>query len=142
MSNTLKIINGSIVLDPSTGQLETVTGNRKCAQDMAEVFLQEYLPEQDYGSYLAAVASNKIPYATELLVHHYVADAVNRLSAKQMEDPAITDDEQIKDITTLLTSSDSEGGIAFLVGVETQQVGQTAETAVAITALGQQLQEV
>jgi hypothetical protein len=137
MSYTLQVSDGMVVLDPATGSLKTVTGNRKCSQDMAEVLLQTYDPNQDYGSYLNAVIQNKIPYTSQLLIRNYVAAAVDLLMQKQLQDPFITADEQIDSITNLVTADDNEGTVGFYVSVSTLS-GATAEaSAVQATSLKQ-----
>ena len=132
MSTTLQIIDGHISLDPATGLLQTVTGNRKCAQDLPECLLQAYDPVQNYGSYLKQIISNASPVAgaTELLVRHYVAEAVQLLEAAQAADPAITSDEQIDQILALDTASDDSGTLGFYVSVSTMDGGASVESSI------------
>lgn len=129
MSKTLRVVNGQLDISASTGQLITLSGERKCAQDMANCMLQEFLAEQQYGSYLKAVVENRIPFATEMLIRFYVADAINRLSALQEADPEITEDEKINQIAELLTTPDDAGTVGFYVRVTTQS-GTNAEAGV------------
>lgn len=137
MSYTLMVSNGMVVLNPATGQPFTITGNRKCAQDMAEVLLQYYNPNQNYGSYLNAIVQNQIPYTGQLLIRTYVAAAIDLLTQNQLQDPYITPDEQIDQITQLVTVDDNNGTVGFYVAVSTL-AGPTAETsAVQATQLNQ-----
>lgn len=139
MSTTLKIINGQIDIDPSTGVVNTVGGNRKAAQDMAEVLLQDYLAEIDYGSYLRAVATNQIQQAGDLFVRYYIADAIQKLQAKQQEDQFLTPAEQITDIIELSVSNDGQGTTVFFVSVSTADGGPNPSIgAVQQTQLNQQ----
>lgn len=113
-------------MSPATGQPVLVDGNRKCAQDMAESFLQDFLPSQQYGSYLRAIVRNQIPFATELLLRYYIAQAINLLQALQEEDPAITTSEQIVQIDNILTTPNLDGVVGFYVSVVTQDGGSSA----------------
>jgi hypothetical protein len=137
MSMTLQISDGHIVIQDTNGQLATVSGNRKCAQDMGEVLLQQYDPVQDYGSYLTSIIKNQIPGAGDLLVRLYTVDAVNRLQSKQQEDPYCTTAEMIADITGLDTVADASGTVGFYVVVSTEDGGSSEAGAVSPTALNQ-----
>lgn len=121
----MQIVNGQVNISASTGEPILVDGNRKCAQDLAECFLQDFLPSQQYGSYLRAIVRNQFPFATELLLRYYIAQAVNLLQALQDSDPAITDSEQITDIITLLTTPNQDGTVGFFVSVGTQDGGSS-----------------
>lgn len=134
MSRTLKIVNGQLDLDSASGQVNTVEGNRKTAQDLAAFILQDHLQDNDSGSYLRAVATNQITDAGDLFIRHYVADAVQRLRSQQHMDPNTTPAEQIKDITQLEVVNDKEGTVYFWVvvsttdgGAESVAVGQETE---------------
>lgn len=135
MSKTFKISNGQIDLNPATGQPRLVEGGRKCAQDMANVLLQEYLDEQQYGSYLTAVVRNKIPFGNELLLRFYIADAINRLKVKQQEDSYSTEAERIVDITDLITTPNEAGTVGFYVAVSTEDGGESEAGVVQATQL-------
>lgn len=119
MSLTLKISNGQLDFDPATGQLNTVTDNRKAAQDLAECLLQDYLADIDYGSFLKSIATNNIPFSGDLFIRYYIADAVQKLMSKQQDDPNITSAEQILSINELSVNTDSDGTCVFFVGVTT-----------------------
>lgn len=119
MSTTLKVANGHIVFNPANGQLVEVTGERKAAQDIAEVLLQDYSTEQEYGSYLRRLIANPIPYAQQLFIQYYIAEAIKTLEQKQLQDPYISDDEKIDSIVELVTTTPIEGTVAFYVRVET-----------------------
>lgn len=112
-----------------------VEGNRKCAQDMANCLLQEYLAEQQYGSYLTAIVRNQIPFGQELMLRYYIADAVNRLKVKQQEDTASTASERIQDITELLTTPNESGTVGFFVVVSTEDGGASETGVVQATQL-------
>jgi len=137
MSTTLQVSDGHIVISPATGVLVTVTGNRKCAQDMAECLLQEYSPTQNYGSYLKKIIKNQnpIPGASELLVRYYVSEAVKLLDAAQLADPAMTADEKIDQIIGLDTASDDTGTVGFFVNVSTVDGGAAQASAVQAAAV-------
>jgi len=128
MSVTLKISNGQLDFDAATGQVNTVSGNRKAAQDMAECLMQEYLQEQDYGSFLRAILTNKVPFTGDLFIRYYIAQAVQKLQALQQVDPELTESERIDDILDLLTADDGAGNVAFYVNVSTGD-GGTADAA-------------
>jgi hypothetical protein len=138
MSVTLKVSDGHIVISATTGVLETVSGNSKASQDLAECLLQEYSSSQNYGSYLKAIITNPNPLegASELLVRHYVAEAVKLLDAAQLSDPAITSDEKLTQITRLETASDDSGTVGFFVQVATEDGGASVQaSAVQATSL-------
>jgi hypothetical protein len=144
MSTTLQIQNGHIVINAPNGQLVTVGGNRKAAQDLAETILQDYLLDNDTGSYVNQVLKNNGQDAntSELLVRCYLADGVNRLIARQMEDPAITPDEQIEEIEQLQTIQDPNSGtLGFYVNCSTADGGQSVEVAALQPTLLNQLTE-
>ena len=131
MGWTLKIVDGQLDLDVNTGLLNTVEGERKCAQDIAECMLQEYDPVQNYGSYLTAVVANStaIPFAGDLFIRHYISQAVDTLKSKQLEDPASTPDERINEISQLLTVTDQDTQtMGFYLKVETES--GSAETSI------------
>jgi hypothetical protein len=141
MSRTIKIENGQISIDPSTGLVETVTDNRKAAQDMAACLMQEYLADIDFGSYLTAVATNQIGGAGDLFIRYYVADAIQKLQAKQQQDPNLTLAEQITEITELLVKNDTENSITnFYVAVATADGGEAEMGAVRPTQLNHQFE--
>lgn len=123
MSTTLKIINGQIDIDASTGQINQVDGNRKAGQDLAECLLQDYLADIDYGSFLRAVATNQIPFSGDLFVRYYISDAVQKLQGKQQEDQYLTAAEQITEILELQVSDDGAGTAAFFISVATADGG-------------------
>ena len=123
MGYTLRIVNGQLDLDTTTGQLNTVTGERKCSQDLAEVMLQDYDAETNYGSYLTTVVTNStaVPFADDLFVRHYISEAVDLLKASQVADQTSTSDERIQDILQLLTQFDTNTGtVGFLLSVSTE----------------------
>lgn len=140
MSETIRIVNGQIDMNPSTGQPNMVSGNRKCAQDLAECLLQDYLASQQYGSYLRAVVRNQIAFATELLVRYYISQAISQLESLQQIDPNITDDEQIQDIQTILITPNNDGVVGFFVSVSTVS-GQSSMAGAAIPTQLNQLTE-
>ena len=129
MSQTLQVSDGHIVISRATGQLATVEGNRKASQDLAEALLQDYLPDNDTGSYLSAILQNQDPDTGELMVRHYVADAVTRLQARQLEDPALTTSEAIADIDQLYTLSSDQGTLGFYVECSTEDGGESVKAA-------------
>ncbi len=134
MSWTLKVSNGQIVLNEATGQIQTVEGNRKAAQDIANVILLDFDAARQYGSYLTAIVQNRIPFASELLIRFYIADAIGKLMAKQEQDPDVTEDEKIVQIDELLTTPESSGVVGFFVAVSTED-GGTAENGMMATQL-------
>jgi hypothetical protein len=140
MSTTLHIVDGQIDIDPSTGQINEVTGNRKCGQDLGESLLQDYDPTTDYGSYLRAVTTTPIPFSGDLFIRFYIDDAIQRLIAKQQEDQYLTAAEQITDITELQTSDDGAGTTVFFVSVSTADGGSSEVGAIQATQLNQQFE--
>lgn len=140
MSMTFRIVDGQVEFDPATGQVVTVSGERKCSQDLAEVLLQEYLPEQNYGSFLSKVIKNQIPYISELIIRHYISEAVRLLDAKQAEDPEIDSYERITGITQLDTILDDEGTLGFYVKVGTEE-GEADAAVIKPTALNHLTEE-
>ena len=129
MSYTLQVKDGHIVLDSASGLLSTVSGNRKCSQDLGEVLLQEYFTEQGYGSFLKKIIQNKIPFASEFFVRHYAADAVNTLISFQTADVTTTPEEQINQIEELITVDDNEGTVGFFINASTK-AGPSVSTGV------------
>lgn len=124
MSLTLRIVNGQIDIDPSTGQVNTVEGNRKAAQDMGNFLLQDYLEDNASGSYLREVAQNPIPQAGDLFLRYYIAECIQRLQSKQQEDTYLTEAEQIVEITELLVNTDPETNTTtFYLSVATADGG-------------------
>jgi hypothetical protein len=136
MSTTLLVQDGHIVFASASGLLATVQGNRKCAQDLAESLLQDYDAEQNYGSFLKDILSNQMPGgAQELLVRHYVAEAVKLLEQKQQDDPEVTPDEKIERIEELVTATDDTGLAGFYVRVSTQDDTSAEATALSPVSL-------
>lgn len=140
MSNTLYVQNGQVVLDQALGQIRTVEGERKAAQDMAECLTQRFLPEQEYGSFLTDITSNKLPYGGEIFIRHYVAEAIKLLQQKQANDEAATTDELIAEILELTTVVNDNGDAAFFVRVSTES-GGSAEAIGATPVMLEHLQE-
>lgn len=136
MSKTLQVQNGHIVMNAGTGILETVEGNRKAAQDLGEVQLQDYDPIQNYGSHILQLTNSPVPGANELIVRQAVSDAVSTLIAAQDNDPAITSDERIIGISDLQTIDDNQGGMAYLLKVDTESGGPVSN-AVQLTSFNQ-----
>jgi hypothetical protein len=131
MGQTLRIANGQLDLNPNTGLLNTVEGNRKCSQDLAECILQTYDPIINYGSFLTEVVTNStaVPHAGDLFIRHYIAQAVQLLKSKQLEDPTSTATERIVNISQLITQfDDATSTVAFYLSVDTE----TAEADAAI----------
>ncbi len=118
-----------MVINPANGQPQTVTGNRKASQDLAEGLLQDYWADNDTGSYINQVQLNQDADSSELLVRHYVADAVTRLQARQLEDPAITSDEMIADIEQLFTLQSDQGTLGYYVNCSTEDGGASVQAA-------------
>lgn len=132
MGSTIRVQNGQIEIDQSIGQPDMVTGERKAAQDMAECLLQEYLPEQDYGSFLKQIIENPVPGAGELFLRHYVAQAIQLLQAKQAVDPTLTPSERIVEIAELITDLDDDGTGIFFVRVETETGEPDVSTSIVV----------
>jgi len=137
MSTTLWVQDGHIMFDPATGQLQTVQGNRKAAQDLAESLLQEYDATQNYGSFLSQILDNQIPGAQEILVRHYVAEAVRLLDQKQQDDTEVTPDEKIVQIEELVTAGDDNGLVGYYVRVSTEDDTSVETTALSPVSLEQ-----
>lgn len=143
MGSTLRIVNGQLDLDVNTGQLVTVEGDRKCAQDLAECLLQNYDADQNYGSYLTEVVTNSsaIPLAGDLFIRHYIAQAVELLKSKQLEDQTSTPEERITDITQLFTQTDQDTQtVGFYLSVATE-AGEADTAVVNIPARPTQLEQ-
>lgn len=138
MSKTLSIVNGQIDIDPATGLVNTVTGNRKAAQDLGEVLLQDYDPNTDYGSYLRAIATNQIQGAGDLFFRYYIADAVQKLQASQQKDAFLTAAEQITSIISLNLSSYGDAQTVFFLSVATADGGSSEVGAIQATQMNQQ----
>lgn len=137
MSQTFQVSDGHVVFSASTGQPVMISGERKCSQDLAECLLQNFSTTQQYGSYLNNIVSNNIPGATELLVSHYVADAVSVLDQIQQQDPYCTADEKVNDIISLITTPVQNGICGYFVQVSTVS-GQSASAGALPTSLNQQ----
>lgn len=123
MGTTLRIVNGQLDLDTNTGLVNQVTGNRKCSQDLAECLLQDYDADINYGSFLTEVVTNStaIPFAGDLFIRHYIAQAVELLKAKQLEDSTSTSDERITDIAQLITQTNQDTNtVGFYLSVDTE----------------------
>jgi hypothetical protein len=140
MSQTLRIVDGQIDIDSATGQINVVAGDRKAGQDMAECLLQDYLSDIDYGSYLRSLTVSAVPGAGELFIRHYIADAIQRLQAKQQQDPYLTAEEQIVDIIRLDVSNDGNDQDVFFVSVATASGQVTSIGAVKETQLNHQFE--
>lgn len=140
MSLTYRIVNGQIDVNSATGQAVTVTGNRKCAQDMAESLLQDYDAQQQYGSYLRAIVMNRIPFGTEMLLRFYIAQAINLLQVKQQDDPYADAAERISQIDELLTTPNDSGVVGYFVSVSTEE-GRTADSGAMVPTQLNQLTE-
>lgn len=140
MSTTLKIINGQLDIDASTGQVALVSGGTKCSQDLAEVLLQDYLADNDYGSYLKVITTNQLPFAGDLFIRYYISEAVHRLQSKQQDDSYITASEQITQISQLLVKTDHNSGTTvFFISVATADGGaESIAAAHAATQLNHQ----
>lgn len=137
MSVTYRIVNGQIDVNRANGQPVLVSGNRKCAQDMAECLLQEYDAAQQYGSYLKAIIQNRIPFGTEMLLRYYIAQAVNLLQVKQQDDPYSDAAERISQIDEILTTPNDSGLVGYFVAVSTEDGGASETGVVAPTQLNQ-----
>lgn len=138
MSTTLSIVNGQIDIDPATGLVNTVTGNRKAAQDLGEVLLQDYDPNTDYGSYLRAIATNQIQGSGDLFFRYYIADAIQKLQASQQQDAFLTAAEQITGILALQLSVYGDDATVFFVSVSTADGGVSEVGAIQPTQMNQQ----
>lgn len=127
MGHTLQISDGMIVFDVN-GQLQTVTGNRKAAQDLGEALLQQYDPAQGWGSFLYEINSNQVPFINEFVIRYFISDAVQNLQSKQSDDPLLDDAEAITGINTLNVVFDGDGNCAFYLDCGTQDDGASVNT--------------
>ena len=123
MGWTLKVVDGQVEFDPATGLLNTVDGERKCAQDLAECLMQDFDPAQNYGSILNQVVNSPEQNITEMVIVNGVSTAIGLLQSKQQEDVASTESERISRILALNVSQNDQGDAAYYVRVETEDGG-------------------
>jgi hypothetical protein len=96
---TLKIANGDIDLDETTGLIQMVDGINKGAQDVARHLLCEFDPFFQQGNEVLTFSIGD-PIFTEGLVVQFLTAAVNRLIVKQGTIDAADRVVKITDIRT------------------------------------------
>ena len=104
MSRTLKMGGGDLMKAP-TGRLVEAAGLEKCAQDIAESYLNNYDPFDPpwhaTGSEFYLIDSNVFAYnqsGISSMIDSMADSALRRLMDAQQEDPAIDDEEFIEEI--------------------------------------------
>jgi hypothetical protein len=125
MSKTIAIQDGMFYFTPS-GQLLEIEDSLKGEQDFVEMYLTEYIPEEDYGNELfslvgsgaGVLVSGGIDHALEAISSQKIKDVVSRLQALQQDDVYSTEDERIGGITRLLVQTDPNSPSAILSFVE------------------------
>ena len=124
MSNTIAIQDGDFYVAPN-GQFLEVNETSKGEQDFVEMYLTEYIPEEDYGNELfslvgsnGAIVSGGIDHALEAISSQKIKDVVSRLQARQQDDIYSTDNERIGGITRLVVQSDPTSPSSILSFVE------------------------
>jgi len=111
MSRTLSIHNGDIQINESTGKPRLILGPVKMAQDLLEELLTEYDPVLDRGT--------KIRQLTNIgLIQQEVAETVDRVKARQRQNPALSEREQIDTITRLIVQSSDNVNVFFFLEIE------------------------
>ena len=115
MSSTLKWSNGDIDISAVTGQPTVITGVEKCAQDVAEVMMLDRKQTnassaafpRAYGNKLASIETPVFfsGLIGKPLVSRKIQEAIQTLIDAQNNDPNITPDEHIINISRLLVES-------------------------------------
>lgn len=111
---TIKIVDGRISLDRSTGKVNEVESVNKSAQDVARHVLTKYQPYFDEGSELIGIDGKA--NLQELTVQQYIYDAVNRLIFKQANN-FDNNQDRVEDIQNLLTRRLNDGSLVFYLQV-------------------------
>lgn len=127
MSKTIAIQDGMFYFTPS-GQLLEIEDSLKGEQDFVEMYLTEYIPEEDYGNELLSLVggggagsimvSGGIDHALEAISSQKIKDVVSRLQARQQDDIYSTEDERIGGITRLVVQTDPTSPSSILSFVE------------------------
>ena len=100
MSTSVKLAKGDIFVN-SAGQVESITGIDKAAQDVAVALLQVFNADQDFGSELAALQTPQFSGlgALQGLIGQKVQQAVDRLIRIQnLDRDIIPANERIEEI--------------------------------------------
>lgn len=125
MSKTIAIQDGMFYFTPN-GQLLEIEDTLKGEQDFVEMYLTEYIPEEDYGNELFSLVgsgggilvSGGIDHALEAISSQKIKDVVSRLQSLQQDDIYSTEDERIGGITRLLVQTDPTSPSSILSYVE------------------------
>lgn len=124
MSKTIAIQDGMFYFTPS-GQLLEVEDTLKGEQDFVEMYLTEYIPEEDYGNELfslvgsnGVLVSGGVEHALEAISSQKIKDVVSRLQSLQQDDIYSTEDERIGGVTCLIVQTDPTSPSSVLSFVE------------------------
>jgi hypothetical protein len=122
MSRTLKVSNGDWFFD-SRGRALYITGREKCAQDVANVQLQDLYPDGSWGSELNRMEKGAIVDAMnahKTLIQVLVTESIERLQAFQEQEEAIPNDEKIQNISVAVDRMTNEPlSYVYFLAVET-----------------------
>lgn len=106
MSTTFKMDNGDMLMSAS-GRFVECSGIEKCAQDIAEVLLNNYDSENPgyfIGSELYKLDSMTFSLGgidAPMMIETFARDAIKRLMEAQENDPSVENQELIDDIRVL-----------------------------------------
>lgn len=124
MSSTIAMSDGDIFIRPN-GQLLEIEDTTKGEQDFTEIYLTEYIPEEDYGNELFSLVGNNglmvsgvVDHALEAISSQKIKDVVTRLQALQQNDVNSTPDERIGGITRLIVQADPSSPSSIISYVE------------------------
>jgi hypothetical protein len=154
MSTTLKMDNGDLLLSAS-GRFVECSGVEKCAQDMAEVLLNNY--DSENPGYFIGSELYKLDGMTfslggidaNMMIETFVRDAIKRLMEAQENDPSVENAELIDEIRTLraqkigmmshvfflkcVTNSDMHVETTYSINLNQQLPGSVATTGAGFT---------
>jgi len=124
---TLKIFDGLLYTDPTTGQWSIVEGPTKSSQDVARHVLTTYVPQFSEGNSLMNVVLGPSTggVVTTALVTTYLTEAVNRLIIKQSSS---TDTDRVMRINRLVVQAVSTTVSAFYLEVGLINNGRSSIT--------------
>jgi hypothetical protein len=104
VSKTWRVSNGDIYFD-SRGRATWIKEREKCAQDLANVLLQDLYDDGRWGCQLARMEDSQIvdaESAHKAVIQTLVSEAVERLIVFQEEDEDIPDLEKLDDFTVIV----------------------------------------
>ncbi len=150
MSETLKVSNGDLFIDPVTGRFALIDGPEKAGQDVAECLMTLVKQSnrsgavfpRNYGSELATIGTSAPTlYGGAIgkpLVAAKVQEAISRLQSAQGSDPNITDNERITAIQQLLVEQTGQADFVYYLQLGLASGDLAEVTSLTPTALDHQ----